>query len=101
MTDTQDTSLIDLDADADADIDTNLDLELFDDEISPDEERTSPERACGDPAAHDRLLAILRRHHPAGHDDIAETGRRPPRWQATRFDVSLTGCSAGLCADAA
>ena len=90
MIDAHDTDLID------------LDLELLDDEaVSPDEERTSPERACGDPTAHDKLLAILRRHHPEGHADIVETGRRPPRWRGARFDVSLTGCSAGLCADAA
>ena len=91
MTDAHDTDLIDLD----------LDLELLDEAVSPDEERTCPERACGDPAAHDKLLAVLRRHHPDGHENIADLGRRPPRWRATRVDVSLTGCSAGLCADAA
>jgi len=90
MSDAHDTDLIDF-----------TDLDDLDLASSADEERTCPDRACGDPAAHDRLLAMLRRFHPEGHDDVPETGRRPPRWQATRHDTSLVGCSAGLCADAA
>jgi len=92
MSDAHDTDLIDV---TEAD---DLELEL---EISADEDRTSPERACGDPAAHDRLLVILRRVHPEGHANIAETSTRLPRWRASRPQASLVGCSAGLCADAA
>lgn len=74
------------------------DLELA---AQAEEERTSPERPCGDPLAHDRLLAVLRRCHPQGHENVAEAAGRLPRWQASRPQVSLTGCSASLCADAA
>ena len=98
MSDAHDTEAMDLDDTNDIDTDIDLELEL---ESSADEERTCPERACGDPAAHDRLLAILRRHHPQGHDNVAETGGRLPRWRASRVQTSLVGCSAGLCADAA
>jgi len=93
MSDAHDTDLMDL-----TDLD---DLDELDLAVPADEERTSPERACGDPAAHDRLLALLRRAHPEGHDNVADSGRRMPRWQASRIDTSLVGCSAGLCADAA
>lgn len=76
--------------------------ELQDLEIeTPDEERTFPERPCGDPAAHDRLLAILRRLHPGGHENVTEAAARPMPWRTTAVDGSLTGCSASLCADAA
>jgi hypothetical protein len=79
------------------------DVELADTEwdVVTDEDRSSPERPCGDPLAHDRLLAVLRRVHPQGHENVAEAAGRPPRWRASRVDVSLTGCSASLCADAA
>jgi hypothetical protein len=94
MSDAHETDLIEVTETDDLD----LELEL---EISADEDRTSPERACGDPAAHDRLLAVLRRHHPEGHSNIAEPSTRLPRWRASRVQASLVGCSAGLCADAA
>ena len=68
---------------------------------SPDEDRTFPERPCGDPAAHDRLLAVLRRHHPGGHENVTEAAARPLPWRTTAVGTSLTGCSASLCADAA
>lgn len=69
--------------------------------LCDDEDRTFPERPCGDPALHDRLLALLRRHHPAGHENVVErNGRRLP-WRVTAVEKSLTGCSASLCADAA
>ena len=90
MSDAHDTDLMDL-----------TDLEDLDLAIAADEERTSPERACGDPVAHDRLLATLRRYHPDGHDNVTEASNRLPRWRASRIDTSLVGCSAGLCADAA
>ncbi len=76
----------------------DLDLE---EDVSDEEERTFPERPCGDPAMHDRLLAVLRRVHPEGHDNVAETATRGLRWRVTAVEKSLTGCSAGLCADAA
>ncbi|HTP81858.1 MAG TPA: hypothetical protein VMQ11_02880 [Alphaproteobacteria bacterium] len=97
MSDAHDTDFMDLDENEnESDIDLELGLE-----ISPEEERTCPERACGDPACHDRLLAALRRSHPEGHDNVAEAGGRLPRWRASRVQTSLVGCSAGLCADAA
>lgn len=86
--------LIDIDVD-------ELDLDDLELAAQAEEERTSPERPCGDPLAHDRLLAVLRRCHPQGHENVAEPARRLPRWQASRMQVSLTGCSASLCADAA
>ncbi|HTY67259.1 MAG TPA: hypothetical protein VMH36_11450 [Alphaproteobacteria bacterium] len=91
MSDAHDTDVMEPD-------DTDIDIEF---ETSAEEERTCPERACGDPAAHDRLLALLRRAHPEGHDNVADTGGRLPRWRASRVQTSLVGCSAGLCADAA
>lgn len=93
MTDIPDADLNDV-----VDIDDLDELELA---AQAEEERTSPERPCGDPLAHDRLLAALRRCHPQGHENVAEPSVRPPRWQASRLEVSLTGCSASLCADAA
>lgn len=96
MTDAHDTEISGFD---DVELaDAELELEL---DVAADEDRSSPERPCGDPLAHDRLLAALRRVHPQGHENVAEAAGRPPRWRASRVDFSLTGCSASLCADAA
>ena len=77
------------------------DLLDLDAAVLADEDRSQPERPCGDPAAHDRLLAALRRIHPGGHENAPGPAGRLPRWRASRLEVSLTGCSASLCADAA
>lgn len=77
------------------------DLAAAEERLFEDEDRTFPERPCGDPAAHDRLLAALRRHHPDGHDKAADAGAPMSRWRPSVLDISLTGSSAGLCADAA
>ncbi|HEX9465697.1 MAG TPA: hypothetical protein VGB82_24105 [Alphaproteobacteria bacterium] len=69
--------------------------------LEEDEDRTFPERPCGDPAAHDRLLLRLRRYHPEGHDKAEDTGAPMSRARPPRLDTSLTGSSASLCADAA
>jgi hypothetical protein len=69
--------------------------------VSGDEDRTFPERPCGDPAMHDRLLTLLRRYHPEGHQNVVEPGSRRLPWRVTAVEKSLTGCSASLCADAA
>lgn len=82
---------------------TDLIDDDFDDDpfVSADEDRTFPERPCGDPAMHDRLLALLRRHHPGGHESVVEPNSRRLPWRVTAVEKSLTGCSASLCADAA
>lgn len=66
-----------------------------------DDDRTFPERPCGDPAAHDRLLMMLRRYHPEGHDTVVDGGA--PMWRSgpALLETSLAGSSASLCADAA
>lgn len=76
-------------------------LAAFEEHLFEDEDRTFPERPCGDPAAHDRLLMMLRRYHPEGHDKIVDTGAPMSRSRPARLETSLTGSSASLCADAA
>lgn len=86
--------------DADAEL-TDLDLDTADWLDSPDDDRTFPERPCGDPAMHDRLLAVLRRFHPEGHENVPEPAGRSLRWRQVAVERSLIGCSGSLCADAA
>ncbi len=76
------------------------DVAAFDEELfEEDDNRTYPERACGYPAAHDRLLILLRRYHPEGHDSVADVRAPMSRAWPARIDTSLTGSSAGLCAE--
>lgn len=83
------------------DADHIAELDDFEPELPDDEDRTFPERPCGDPAAHDRLLAVLRRAHPNGHENVDEPAARALRSRTHALEKSLTGCSASLCADAA
>src|SRR5258708_32695989 len=69
--------------------------------LEEDEDRTFPERPCGDPAAHDRLLLRLRRYHPEGNDKAENTGAPMSRAGQPRLGHSHQGARASRSAHAA